>query len=69
MKSVSHNKSWCADAEQIHVEPPTKPPIKSKIYFKKERDYVKIKLRRNPTSEKLDMYEFKMDLFENVNRE
>ena len=41
------------------------PLIKSNIDLKMERDYVKIKLRRNPDSEKLDMYELKMDLFEN----
>ena len=38
---------------------------KSKNYMKAERDCVKIKLRRDPTSEKSDLYEFKMDLFDN----
>ena len=34
-----------------------------------ERDYVKIKLPRETTLEKLDVYEFKMALFENDNPE
>ena len=34
-----------------------------------ERYDVKIKLRKNSTSEKLDMYEFKMDLFDNCKPE
>ena len=33
--------------------------------MKAERDCVKIKLRRDPTSEKSDLYEFKMALFDN----
>ena len=53
---------WCS---KIHVEPPLIPIIKSKLDFKKENDYAKIKFRRSPTPEKLDMYEIKMDLFNN----
>ena len=34
-----------------------------------EKDYVKIKMCRNPTSENSDMYEFRMSLFENVELE
>ena len=33
--------------------------------MKAEKYCVKIKLRRNPTSEKSDLYEFKMALFDN----
>ena len=34
-----------------------------------DTDFVKLKFCRNPTSEKFDLYEFKMALFENGNSE
>ena len=44
------------------------PPItitKMNIDTKFKRVYVQIKLDRNPTLEAYDIYEFKMDLFDN----
>ena len=41
------------------------PLIKSKNDNKSDKCPVNIKLRRNPTSEIWDPYEFKMDLFDN----
>ena len=38
---------------------------KSNNYDKLDKYFVKIKLRRYPTSEKSDLYEFKMALFHN----
>ena len=46
------------------MEPPTKPLIKSKHGDKSDKDFVNIKLRRDLTSEKSDLYELKMALFE-----
>ena len=53
---------WCS-------KNPCAPPIeviKSNNDWKSENDCVKIKFHRDPILEKLDMYEFKMALFENV---
>ena len=38
---------------------------KSKKYYKSDKDVVKIKLLRDPTSQKLDLHELKMALFDN----
>ena len=45
--------------------PPTIPLIKSKKSDKSDKYFFKIKFRRDPTSEKLDLYEFKMSVFDN----
>ena len=47
-----------------HVEPPTIPLIKEKHDDKSDKYFVKLKLRRDPTSPSSDLYEFKMSLFE-----
>ena len=51
----------------MHVEPPLIPVLKSKNNQKQDKDFVKIKLHRYPTSEKQDLYELKMALFDNCN--
>ena len=65
MKNVSHKKVWIYGAVQIHAGPPHIPLIKSNLDMKLEKYYVRIKLRRFPTSQKSDMYEFRISLFEN----
>ena len=45
------------------MEPAPIPLITSKNDEKLDNDCVKIELRRDPTSEKLDLYQFKMALF------
>ena len=52
MKNISQDKSWIISAVKIHVEPPPIPLIKTNNDLKTESDYVRIKLCRNPTSEK-----------------
>ena len=42
---------------QPHVEPPPIPLIKNKHDNNLEKDFVKIKLHRDPTSSSLDLYE------------
>ena len=54
---------------QLHVETPPIPFIKSKNGGKLYKDCVKIKMRRDPTSEKLDLHEFKISLFDNGDME
>ena len=66
MDNVSHQKSWRTGIVKIHAKPALTPLIKSNLDLKIERYNLKIELRGNPTSEKLDVYEFKMVLFENV---
>ena len=41
------------------------PLIKIKNYEKSDKDRVKIKLLRDPTSQKFDIHELKMALFDN----
>ena len=65
MKNISHKKIWRTGAVQINVDPPPIPRIKIKNDMKAEKYCVKIKLRRDNTSEKSDLYEFKMALFNN----
>ena len=47
----------------MHVEPPSVSLIKSKHGDNSYKDLVKLKLRRYPTSSRLDLYEFKMGVF------
>ena len=49
----------------MHVEPPPILLMKSKNDEKLDQYSVKIKLSRDPTSEKLEIYEFKMAFFDN----
>ena len=44
---------------QLHMDPPPIPLIKIKHDDKLEKDFVKIKLHRDLTSENSDLYEFK----------
>ena len=50
---------------QIHVDPPPIPLIKSKHVDKSDKDFVKLKIYRNPMSSSSEIYEFKMFLFDN----
>ena len=50
---------------QVHVDPPLIPLTKNKNYQKLDNYFVKIKLHVDPTSEKSDLYEFKIYLFDN----
>ena len=49
----------------MNVETPPIPLIKSNNDEKSDKDCVKIKLRRDTTSEKSDLYEFKITFFDN----
>ena len=49
----------------MNVERPLTPLIKSKHGSTSEKDFVKLKLRRDTTSYKLDLYELKMALSAN----
>ena len=51
MKNLSDQKIQHTGAVQILVGTPLIQLTKSKLNLKTEKDYMKIKLRRNPTSE------------------
>ena len=48
-----------------HVDPPSITLIQETYDGKSEKYFVKLKLRRDPTSSTLDLYEFKISLFDN----
>ena len=52
-----------------HIDPPPIPLIKETHDGKSDKYFVKLKLRRYPTSSRSDLYEFKMSLFDNGNPE
>ena len=54
---------------QSHVEPPPITLINWTYDGKLEKDIVKLKLRKYPTSSTLDLYDFRMSLFDNGNPE
>ena len=58
MNNFFHKKKWNTGAEQLHVEPPPPPLIKIEHDDKSDKDFVKIKLCRDPVSEKSYPYEF-----------
>ena len=66
MNNASHKNTWNWGMTQIHVEPPPNPLIKSKHANKSDRDLVKLKFCRDPTSSSSDLYEFKLDFFDNI---
>ena len=69
MKKNLQKKGWGSDTNPAHVEPPVIPLIKEIYTGNSYEDDVKLKLRRDSTPGKSDLYEFKMSLFENGNLE
>ena len=65
MKTISHNKKWNTGTLKVHVEPPPITLKSNKNYKKSDKYFVKIKLCRDTMSQKSDLYEFKMALFDN----
>ena len=64
-KNFSHKNKWTSVTVTVHEEPSPITLIKSQNNDKLDKYFVKIKLRRDPTSDKSDHYEFKMALFDN----
>ena len=65
MNNVLHRKKWNATVIKQNAEPPPNPIIKIKHNDKSEKDFLKLTLCRDPTSEMSDFYEFKIVLFDN----
>ena len=64
MKNLLHKKVWGADNNLVHVKPNTIPLVKEISTGKSDWDYVKLNLCRYPTYITLDLYEFRMSLFD-----
>ena len=64
-KNISHKKGCNTSSVKIHVDPPLTLLMKINIDTKAQKYCVEIKLRRYPTSENSDFYEFKVTLFDN----
>ena len=69
MKNVAHKNTWNSGVTQVYVDTPPIPLIKMKHGDKSDNDFVKLKLRRDTTSENLDLYAFNMALFDNEKME
>ena len=50
---------------QVHMDPPLNPLVKGKYDGKSDKYFVELKLCKDSTSCTLDLYEFKMYLFDN----
>ena len=68
MKNVSHKKKWNTEVLQVHLDTSPTPLIKIKHNDKLDKNFVKLKLGRDTTSENSDLYEFKMALLDNGDR-
>ena len=64
MEKVLRRKKCTAVVVEQYVEPPPIPLIKSNHDDKLDKDFVKLKLYRYPTSYNSYLYEFKMALFD-----
>ena len=49
----------------MHGEPPPIPLVEGKFYSNSDKNIVKMKAHRNPTSITSGLYDFRMSLFEN----
>ena len=54
---VSHKKGWNSVMTQAHMEPPHIPLVKGIYDGKPDKDFVNMKLRRDPTSSTKDPYD------------
>ena len=64
IKKVLHKKVWGMDTNPDHIETPPIPLVKETSTGKSDRDYVKLKLHRDPKYSTSDLYEFRMSLFD-----
>ena len=65
MKNFSSKKVWMTGRNQSHLDPPLITLIKENHDGKSDKDSLKPKLRRGHKLYTLDLYEFKISLFEN----
>ena len=58
MNNVLHQKKWNMGVLEVYIEPPLIPLMKSKQDDKWDKYFVKMKLCRDPKSEKSDLCVF-----------
>ena len=56
MKNVFHRKMWNVGVVEQHMDLPLPPLIKIKHDYKSDKYFLQLKFRRDPTSEKTDLY-------------
>ena len=64
MNNVSHKKKWGVYTTPTHADPPPILLAKEISASKSDGDYSQLKLCRDPTTSTLDLYEFRMYLFD-----
>ena len=69
MKNDLHKKCWNSGTNTAHVEPPPIILIKETYNGKSDKDFVKLKLCRDHKSSTMDLYEFNMYFFDQVEPE
>ena len=69
MKNSSSKKAWVTGVTLPHIEPVPIPLIQETYDGKLDKYFLEIKLRRDPTSSTLYLYESNMSLFDNGNPE
>ena len=65
MKNVLNKNKWNAETVKVNMGPPLIPLIESRNEKKLGKDCVKIRLRRDATSQKSDLCKLKMAWFDN----
>ena len=69
MKDILYKNKFNMGTVQVHMKPPPIPLNKSKNNEKLDKFCVKIRFREDPMSQKLVLYEFKKELFDNSDPE
>ena len=58
------NIGWLSDDMQAHIEPPPIPLIKVEVHDDRTAHIIKVKMRRNPSSEASETYNVIMNMFD-----
>ena len=69
MNNVFNQNSWNSEMRLVHVEPPPIPSVKVKYHVKSDKDLLKLKPFRDPTSSTSKLYKFNIPLFQNCKLE
>ena len=68
MTNIFNNEKWNSGTVEVHVDPPLIPLTKIKNNENLDKDFFRIKLRSNPRTQRLDLYDlylFKITFFDN----
>ena len=62
---IHSNPNWLSAETQARIDPPPIPLTKAETEEEIERNIIKVKMRRNLSSDTSETYELKMDTFDN----